>query len=271
MLLPDEFEARMRTVAEQHDFPALAEKMIPHAKRGLCIYTTPVDPYDNCINGSHFGGQPSLPADIAWPQLEDGHYLDFILQINLSWLSCLPDAAMLPSKGMLFLFAVHREEGTYLDDDVFHKVIYSPTFAEELRDLPYEVDDEEKIIQRNISMYPVMLMHTAEILQKYFDVSFSEEELTFCEERYDHFSSNDVKHLLLGIQESTDLNHGACEVDSDKVIDPLAEGWQLLFHLGWDEDARTFWGDGGGIYLYIHPDDLAKADFSKVIAGYQSH
>lgn len=56
---------------------------------------------------SYFGGFPTLPEELTWPRhLETDEPLHFLLQFECSKLPRIPMRELLPSKGLLFFFAL---------------------------------------------------------------------------------------------------------------------------------------------------------------------
>lgn len=80
---------------------------------------------------SHFGGVPSLPANLAWPcHRSTGLPLHFLAQVDLSELPSTPlspGGPQLPNQGMLFFFADLDEEMLWDADDPTDctRVLYS--------------------------------------------------------------------------------------------------------------------------------------------------
>jgi uncharacterized protein YwqG len=51
--------------------------------------------------------------------------------------------------------------------------------------------------------------------------------------------------------------------------DGTSESWQLLLEI--ESDSDMLWGDAGKLYWFIHQDDLAKRDFSRIWMQMQCH
>lgn len=73
----------------------------------------------SAVGNSRIGGDPDLPATLAWPQTDESLYLNFIMQINLAELPPLTDHP-LPKQGMLYFFVESDEVCT----DVKARLIY---------------------------------------------------------------------------------------------------------------------------------------------------
>lgn len=273
MLLPCQFEPHIRAICQEHGFAYLADKIVAHAQPALRMYTLKPDDYDNHMTGSRFGGEPCLPADIPWPTLEENnHPLDFILQINLAELTYVPVAEPLPKTGMLLVFADYRLQGYYGFPDM-PRIIYTPEVCSETRALPYKDDKHYKAFpRRHICFHEVMTMYDVDRFQESSGITFNEAEDNFYDEYLNCVACDESMHLLLGLQ-----THDNVEDCSDflgeehKHANPVEHGWRMLLRIAWDEDVNEGWADGGHIYFYIHPDALAKADFSQVILGVFSY
>ncbi|NVN91284.1 MAG: DUF1963 domain-containing protein [Desulfuromonadales bacterium] len=85
-----------------------------------CWSLTLSEPEDfSTVGNCRIGGDPDLPASLAWPQTDDGLYLNFIMQINLAELPPLFDHP-LPNHGMLYFFVESDESCT----DVKSKLLF---------------------------------------------------------------------------------------------------------------------------------------------------
>jgi uncharacterized protein YwqG len=81
-----------------------------------------VYPSDGRVGGSAFGGLPHLPADVPWPLNRSGKPLPFVAEIELAILPRIPDLALLPPEGRLYLFLEHD-----VDDGVSEaKIVWQP-------------------------------------------------------------------------------------------------------------------------------------------------
>ena len=103
---------------------------------------------------SKWWGAPDLPVFVDYPTDDEGNPLTFVCQIRLEDLNGLPDAELLPGRGMLYFFAAIGEYIPALDgDSAGHngigewsgdafRVLYSPvTEGLEPFEILYEDDD----------------------------------------------------------------------------------------------------------------------------------
>ncbi|MEM6430325.1 MAG: YwqG family protein [Deinococcota bacterium] len=269
MLLTQQFEPYIRTVCAEKNLPLLADKVIKHAKPALRMHTIAIPMYGDFTTRSRFGGKPALPESVPWPENEDGFQFDFILQINLSEIRLSPQAACLPDSGMLYVFADHRNQQS-LDGGFCQRVVYSIEAELALRDIPFDYEYEDsKIPERLIRFSEIMTVYDAHRLQKYCDVDLNDKEVEIHKTYFDCATCDDALHLLLGVQTHDDHSGAISGLTGEYVSND--QDLQLLFRIDWDNDTNTQWMDGGRLYLYIHPNDLAKRDFSRVSSAYMSY
>ena len=93
------------------------------------------------------------------------------------------------------------------------------------------------------------------------------------EETWDEFSKvvtsyNAVRNHQLG-SPARHLVLGYADYEQDFVEQVAARDLQLLFQLASDDNAAMCWGDGGFIYFWADPRDIADGDFTKVHTDYQ--
>lgn len=71
---------------------------------GIGLKTRALREADLAVGATRVGGEPDLPADLAWPTGEEGPLL-FVLQVALSEVTALDLEERLPSDGVLAVFA----------------------------------------------------------------------------------------------------------------------------------------------------------------------
>jgi hypothetical protein len=81
-----------------------------------------VYPSDRRIGGSAFGGLPHLPAHVPWPSNRAGKPLPFVAELELATLPRIPDLALLPPMGALYLFLEYDED----DGGAEAKMVWQP-------------------------------------------------------------------------------------------------------------------------------------------------
>lgn len=207
------------------------------------------------------GNQPYLPKNMDYPTDKDGRPLGFLAQFNLA---DLPANDHLPKTGMLVFF-------TNFDDG---KVLY---FDEVIQDdtalwTDFEglgIDTDELPFFDEVAFAPTFTLTESAISfteSKAFDVIFanhtlSEQELDELSDKiYDLPIFDSTGHHLLGYPYFTQSDPRAYQ-DGD-----VPQDYVLLFQLDTDDvdGYEIMWGDSGVGNFFIHPDDLAKGDFSRV-------
>ncbi|MCA9266894.1 MAG: DUF1963 domain-containing protein, partial [Planctomycetales bacterium] len=74
-----------------------------------------------------------------------------------------------------------------------------------------------------------------------------------------HQLGNPARNLLLG--------YADYEQTFEQQV--AAQNLQLLFQIASDDNAAMCWGDGGYIYFWIAPQDLASKNFDAIYTDYQ--
>lgn len=221
------------------------------------------------ITGSHFGYYPRLPIGYCYPLDEEGNYLYPLAQINLGELPPIPG---MPASGYL-QFYIGADEVWGIDfDDMLSQKNSRVLFFEES-----EVED----YQRDFSFLDETLRSEYAIIPKPKTLSFTANDdiLGVGDIRYTN-GTFDMDSFLAGNQaiedELTDFFYDNFTSGGHKVggyayftqEDPRHEGngtdkYVLLLQVDSDDD--ICWGDVGVANFFIHPDDLARKDFSKVM------
>lgn len=230
------------------------------------IKATPVESMK--LEQSKFGHYPKIPAGFAYPEGSDGEYLYPLAQINFKE---VPSLAGYPDSGFLQFYIS-------ITDDVYGIDFENNRNQKDFRVLYFEEHEVENhetdfsflqdIITANGS--PVDKPHalTFSVREEYFgmgDVHYeagagkivmdiaaknSEIEDELLESLYDADTTNG--HRIGGYAYFT-------QSDPREADDPSV----LLLQI--DTDNHIMWGDSGVANFFIHPDDLAKKDFSKVM------
>ena len=81
---------------------AYEEKLLSLIRPGIRIQTKKPGAKTTAIGTSHIGGNPDLPADLAWPQGGEG--MLFVAQLNLAVISPMDTRNLLPQNGLLSFF-----------------------------------------------------------------------------------------------------------------------------------------------------------------------
>ena len=226
------------------------------------------------IGQTKIGGQPDLPEGAEWPQFRDGRPLAFLGQINLGEVASVSKLPGLPESGLLSFFSVF---GWQVEDDAdpqlppgkydysWTRVLYHPgnQKAFQRRRTPTGVNSFKaaKVEFVPIACFPTHTKEPAvaklgwkrDVKDKYDDF------VTAYNGARGHQLGNPARNLLLGY----------ADYEQDFVKEVADENLQLLFQLASDENAGMCWGDGGFVYFWIGPKDLARQKFEKVFTDYQ--
>lgn len=232
---------------------------------------------------SKVGGLPYLPQDFDYPYDSNGLPLQLLAQINFSE---LPANDLYPQQGMLqFYIGGNELYGCDLDQKQIQdgfRVIYFENVIEDEQQLQQDFpealsgyEDAElfspfggeagmrfKLKSQYISA------EDAGILQKIFAVQHVSEAQALIKSEnfyddwlipYSTFISSENNHRLGGYPYFTQ--------DDPRGVDPKIEDYVLLFQLDSTEvdGLEIMWGDMGVGNFFIHPEDLKKGDFSKVV------
>lgn len=255
------------------------DKILATVKSVINITLKPAN--DLPLWASKVGGKPYLPKDFNYPTDDKGNPLSLLAQFNMA---DLPDNDKLPKTGILSFFISGFDDQFGRDvDDSFHqngfRVLYFDkliTNADELWQDFSEVD--AKILNYKEHWLPFyghrefmvnFKLNHREINHKHFDFenilfdgkSFENDILDFDDDLWyeiiedDRFFTADGHHLL---------GYAYFIYDDPRADNDGLKEFILLFQFDSDDDCRILWGDCGLANFLIHPDDLAKLDFSRV-------
>jgi uncharacterized protein YwqG/predicted DNA-binding protein (MmcQ/YjbR family) len=226
------------------------------------------------VGQTKIGGQPDLPENIEWPQLADERPLAFLAQINLAEVASVGRLTGLPASGLLSFFSVfgwqieedadpQLPRGKY--DYAWTRVLYHSTNQKtfQRRRTPAGVNSFKaaKVEFVPITSFPT---HTKEpVVAK---LGWKRD----VKDKYDDFvmAYNGARGHQLG-NPAGNLLLGYADYVQDFVKEVADEDLQLLFQLASDENAGMCWGDGGFVYFWISPRDLARKKFDRVFTDYQ--
>lgn len=222
-------------------------------------------------------GLPCLPPGSAWP-LHAGRPMLLLCQIDLAELAgVLPDGRLPQQGGLLFFVAVDGEGEPALDD-AFNPVAVRVMWLPELGAIPtvhdtpqgnVEVPEQALHFQASGSDMP---QPDAAIVTA---ARLSDDDFERYRVQYEKVAPGGAEaghrlggypHLLqsnsleLQAQQASSAAHGVGVHDTTS-----ASAWQLLLQL--DSDDVFMWGtDSGMLYFMVHEDDVARTDFSRVVA-----
>lgn len=242
-------------------------------KTGLsCISITARPASKLRLEQSKFGSYPYLPAGFEYPKDSSGEFMFPLAQINCKE---LPPLAGYPNSGFLQFYISGTDELMGLDfDDPQSQKDFRVLYFEEEQFTHYKTDFSflDTVIERGSS--PVFKPHSLEF-------SLKKDYVGIGDVRYEEkgsFKIDDITKLYpSSIQERLeDAAYGDFCCNGHKIggyayftqEDPRMYNEKLgdyIVLLQIDTDDEIMWGDSGVGNFFIHPDDLAKKDFSKVM------
>jgi uncharacterized protein YwqG len=227
---------------------------------------------------SHFGGLPSLPSSVNWPQWQ-GSRLAFLARISLTELQRAQQVPWLPGEGaLLFFYDADEQPWGY---DPGHKgssvVLHVPDLDTSVA-LPDSGDD--CLPRLNLAFQSIETLPSIAREQVHSE-SFSERELVAYEQLREAPFRGLPKHQIAGLPapiQSDDMelecqlaSNGLYCGDEDAWDDPrvaaLAPGageWRLLLQVDSDDDAGVMWGDCGTLYFWVRTQDAAAGHFDDI-------
>lgn len=211
---------------------------------------------------SKIGGEPYLPLDTAYPIDSNGNPLALLAQFNFAEIPNLPN---FPDQGILqFYIAADDLYGMNFDDQQQQsgfKVLYFDQVIEDVKQLKQDfsdiqLDDDEYLlpftgqyaIEFSLTMQPISTEDEG------FNIGDGSDD--FYEAYSENFTS--TGHRLGGYPYFTQSD--------PRGYNQAIRDYVLLFQLDTDDaENEIMWGDSGVGNFFIHPEDLKKRDFSKVL------
>lgn len=222
------------------------------------------------IQESKFGHYPCIPLDYAYPKDNDGRFMYPLAQINCK---DLPDLNGYPNSGYLQFYISAFS-------DIYGLDLKHPQNQEDFRVL-YFTEKETEQFKTDFSflqevmqsdMVPVYKPHSLVIKKAFEYIGLGDIQ---CEKQEDQIQNIMKEHPTIE-NELWDASYDAFSSNGHKIggyayftqEDPRIHNekfkeFVLLFQL--DSDEHIMWGDMGIANFFIHPDDLAKKDFTKVM------
>jgi uncharacterized protein YwqG len=230
------------------------------------------DPKDGlALEQSKFGHYPCMPAGFDYPKDAEGRYMYPLAQINFAE---VPQLAGYPDSGYLQFYISGFDDVYGLDfDNPQSQKNFRVLYFEESEVQNYKADFSflDEVLESDMS--PVHRPHALHFTKK-------DEYAGMGDARYE----NGSKANLLKIAEQypaikdelEESLYDSFQANGHKIggyayftqTDPRGyndkfRNYVLLFQIDSGDD--IMWGDVGVANFFIHPDDLAKKDFSKVM------
>lgn len=217
---------------------------------------------------SKVGGKPYLPKNFKYPTDNKGNPLSLLAQFNMA---DLPNNDSLPKTGMLSFFISGFDGVMGLSEGGFWVAYFHEVLTNE-RDLWQDFNQiHQKMTQELWLPFnpPDEFALTFELSHK--EISYHDRQIHLLfggQSLYDVLDDkawdwvkrnayfNGGGHHLLGYP-------AFCQ--EDPRYHSNMSDYVLLFQLDSDDKHNILWGDVGVGNFFIHPDNLAKLDFSKVM------
>ncbi|MET0393037.1 MAG: DUF1963 domain-containing protein [Chitinophagaceae bacterium] len=235
-----------------------------------CIAITAAPAADLALEQSKLGHYPCMPAGFDYPRDAEGRYMYPLAQINCKELPPLPGY---PTSGYLQFYISGF-------DDVYGIDFENPQSQKNFRVLYFEEEQVEQY-KTDFSFLDSVLESAEVPVNKPHVLSFATKD--------DYVGPGDVradKHdftiarIVMSYPSIEDeLEEAAYDCfqpgghkiggyagftqDDPRIGNEAIENYILLFQL--DSGDEIMWGDSGIANFFIHPDDLARKDFSKVL------
>lgn len=233
---------------------------------------------------SKIGGEPYLPLDTAYPLDSNGNPLALLAQFNFAEIPSLPN---FPDKGILqFYIAADDLYGMNFDDQQQQsgfRVLYFDHVIEDTSQLrqdfsEFELSEEDYLpftgqysMEFTLTTQPISLGDFA-FVPKILGV----EDLYDFEDQFEggDFENDFIEpyHELLSASGHRLGGYPFFTQTDPRQYNANIQDYILLFQLD-SEDAENeiMWGDSGVGNFFIHPEDLKKRDFSKVLYNWDCY
>jgi uncharacterized protein YwqG len=252
------------------ELAGLRDKIAATKRTYIAVEATPGEA--PTLKQSKLGGYPAIPKGYDYPKDSQGNYLYPLAQINFAELPALPGY---PTSGIVqFYIAEDDLYGMNFDDGQEQKDFRVLFFEEsELQQTEDDFEFLEEVIASKET--PVQSQYTLKFapgeeyigmmdyrggknnqelqLEEFLEGVTPKEETKIEEILYSDFLSSG--HKIGGYAFFT-------QYDPREEDGPTAD-YILLLQIDSKDD--IMWGDSGVGNFFIHPDDLAKKDFSKVL------
>lgn len=246
-------------------------------KTGLPFVSIKAIPQEHLtLEQSKFGHYPCIPEDFPYPTGPDGDFLYPLAQINFSEFASLPGY---PATGYLQFYIAADDQYGLDFDNVQTQTSFRVLFFEEeaVQNKRTDFSFLDEIMESDA--VPVLKPYALAFITKtdYIGLSdfrssnspyFNRDAIVkdnptisakLIRAMYEQFSS--AGHKIGGYASFTQ--------DDPRRFNDAFKDYILLLQI--DSDDEITWGDVGVANFFIHPDDLAKKDFSKVLYNWDCH
>ena len=228
---------------------------------------------------SKLGGNPELPADLAWPGGWE-RPRTFLAQIDLAALPPESQIDWLPREGRLYAF--YDADGHGCADVV--RILHSLEPPGAPASPPPGV--KRSFPERRVTFTALRSAPSLDWLGlDASEVGCGEDEFERLERIGDAPPTDEVQHRIGGYPNEIQpermwlscehLARGLPEPSWDEDIPPAIERagkeWRLLLQIDSDPTLKMNFGDGGRLYLFIRERHARRGDFSKTVALWQTY
>jgi uncharacterized protein YwqG len=223
------------------------------------------------LEQSKFGHYPKIPAGFAYPKGSNGEYMYPLAQINFGEVAAL---AGYPTSGFLQFYIS-------VDEDAYGMDFEDGQSQKDFRVLYFEAHEVENHETDFSFLQDIMTTNNSPVYKPHaLSFVLKEEYIGLSDVRYDDNAgktvlqisqkypdiADDLEESLYDDFESNGHKIGGyayfTQSDPREYNEPVKD-YILLLQI--DTDEEIMWGDSGVANFFIHPDDLAKKDFSKVM------
>jgi uncharacterized protein YwqG len=229
---------------------------------------------------SHFGGSPSLPPGVVWPE-KNGVKLGFLARLSLSAIAQAHSVDWLPQAGaLLFFYDMEQQDWGF---DPKHRGSWAVLLVPDLTS-PITQQDNTDISAELPLAHRNIVLRCIDILPSWEKDSVSQLNLSSQESNaffrladtpYEAMPKHQVTGFPVPIQD--DDMELECQLVSNGQFcgDPSgykgpralslsagAANWRLLFQIDTDDDLDVMWGDAGMLYFWVQEHEAKVANFS---------
>ena len=228
---------------------------------------------------SKLGGDPELPADLAWPAGHD-RPRTFLAQIDLAALAPEFGIDWLPEEGRLYAFYDSDGHGAADVVRVFYSVAPPGAAA------PPPPGARRRFPERCVAFTPLSSAPSLDWLGlDASEVGCDEAQFESLERIGDAPPPDEVQHRIGGYPNEIQpermwlscehLARGLPEPpwneDVPPAVERAAKEWRLLLQIDSDPALKMNFGDGGRLYVFIRERHARRGDFSKTVALWQTY
>jgi hypothetical protein len=257
------FVKRFDAALREHELTRFREPVLQLARKGVELTTTTREDYARTGN-TRLGGEPDLPESIPWPMAADYAWL-FLAQLDLAELA--PHQDFLPRAGMLSFFVTDLE---HVDEA---KVIHHAPGTKLVRTRP----PPDAFMDQD----PFQGFHASAMRAFSLPYLYNREALPGIREDdalYDRYEK--VREVFSPPLERGENRHGinvhvftqneSPEEQAAEDCGGQPDEWMVLLTLGYDGKTGFCFWDAGTLSFMINKRDLARGDFSNVVAFIES-